>query len=84
MKKPKKPIRLLNVRQLRHDHGLSWHRVQRRVDRGDIVPFAFSIGPGGNEISLFHPNQLKELLETCKNRAHRHAWVEEALEAEGA
>jgi len=81
MKMPAKPIRLLTCRQLRRDHGLSWHRVQRRVDRGELVPFAFSVGPCGNETSLFHPDQLEELVATCKNRTRRPLWDKAAVES---
>jgi hypothetical protein len=79
--KKAKPIRLLTGRQLRRDHGLSWHKVQRRVDRGEIVPFAFCMGAAGNEFALFHPNQLEELLGTCANRPRKRLWVSEALES---
>jgi hypothetical protein len=82
MKKPKKPIRLITPKQLRLEHGLSWHRVQRRVDRGQIIPFAFTLGPGGNEGHLWHPDQLPELLATCKNRLQKPPWIEEAKESD--
>ena len=77
--KPKKPVRLLTAKQLRIEHGLSWHRVQRRVDRGQIVPFAFTLGPNGNETNLWHPAQLPELAATCKNRIRKSPWVEDEL-----
>ncbi len=80
MKKPKKPIRLITPKQLRLKHGLSWHRIQRRVDRGQITPFAFTVGPGGNDCNLWHPDQLPELLATCENRLHKPPWIKEAKE----
>ncbi len=54
----------------------------RRVDRGEIAPFAFAVGPAGNEVSLFHPNQLAELKATCFNRVHRRSYVADALAAD--
>jgi len=81
MKMPAKPIRLLTCRQLRRDHGLSWHRIQRRIDRGELVPFAFHVGPCGNETGLFHPDQVEELVATCKNRPRRPLWGKAAGES---
>ncbi len=79
MKKVSKPLRLLTSRQLRFEYGLSWHKVQRRVDRGEVVPFAFFMGAAGNAVTLFHPNQVPELVQTCKNRPRKSPWVADEL-----
>lgn len=67
MKKPKKPICLLTAKRLRLEYGLSWHRIRRACDLGQLVPFAVN-GFAANDYLFFHPDQLEELKATCANR----------------
>lgn len=69
-RRPKTPIYLLTAKRLRREHGLSWHRIRRAVDQGRIVPFAVN-GDSPNDAIWFHPDQLEDLIATCKNRPKR-------------